>query len=230
MSPAVLFYNIATKTVGEIGVRDCVVFDEIGKSRFSNSEEMVGKLKDYMVDGFFERGPKRAHAKASLVFMGNQEFVSSAPSASDTVSALPIFMRDSALLDRVHCFIPGWELPKIMQSSEHLASGYGIVADYLSEVFHQLSMQESNSHIVSARVRLYSSIRKGVTIREEKAITKVASGILRLVCPDGKFEEPDISAAMKIALEGRQRVNALLNSISPEEFDDEKKLEFSVLN
>jgi len=230
VSPAVLFYNIATKTVGEIGVRDCVVFDEIGKLRFSNSEEIVGKLKDYMVDGFFERGPKRAHARASLVFMGNQEFHSSAPIASDTVSALPIFMRDSALLDRVHCFIPGWDLPKIMQSNEHLASGYGIVADYLSEVFHQLSMQESNSHIVSARITLHSSTRKGVTIREEKAITKVASGILKLVCPDGKFDAPDLSMAVKIAVEGRQRVNALLSSISPDEFDKEKKLEFSIIS
>ena len=229
VSPAVLFYNISTKTVGEIGVRDCVVLDEIGKLRFSSSEEMVGKLKDYMVDGFFERGPKRAHAKASLVFMGNQEFVSSAPRASDTVRALPLFMRDSALLDRIHCFIPGWDLPKIMQSSEHLASGYGIVADYLSEVFHQLSMQGSNSHIISKRIKLYSSTKKGVTIREEKAIMKVASGILKLMCPDGKFEEPELSMAMELAVVGRQRVNTLLCTVSPEEFDDRKTLEFSVL-
>jgi ATP-dependent Lon protease len=234
VSPAVLFYNIATKTVGEIGVRDCVVLDEIGKLRFSNSEEMVGKLKDYMVDGFFERGPKIAHARASLVFMGNQEFISSGrrgnPKSLDTVSALPLFMRDSALLDRVHCFIPGWELPKIMQSSEHLASGYGIVADYLSEVFHQLFVQGSSSNIISSRVKIFSRAQKGVTIREEKAITKVASGILKLLCPDGKFEAYDISTAMRVAVDGRQRVNALLSSISPQEFDHEKQIEFSILS
>ncbi|MGH2638922.1 MAG: BREX system Lon protease-like protein BrxL [Rhabdochlamydiaceae bacterium] len=242
VSPATLFYNIATKAVGEIGVRDCVALDEIGKLAFSNSEEMIGKLKDYMVDGFFERGPKKAHANASLVFMGNMEFGSSfspssssssatrVQSASDTVNALPLFMRDSALLDRVHCFIPGWELPKIMQSSEHLASGYGIVADYLSEVFHQMSMQGTYSDIISERVKIGSSTRDGVTIREEKAIKKVASGMLKLLCPDRKYEEQDISLSMKVAVDARQRVNALLSCISPQEFNQEKRLEFAILD
>jgi ATP-dependent Lon protease len=241
VSPATLFYNIATKTVGEIGVRDCVALDEIGKLTFSNSEEMIGKLKDYMVDGFFERGPKKAHAKASLVFMGNVEFGSAAstssaiedvtprgPSASDIVGALPLFMRDSALLDRMHCLIPGWELPKIMQSSEHLASGYGIVADYLSEVFHQMSMQGSYSDIISQRVKIESSTQEGITIREENSIKKVASGMLKLLCPDRNWEEQDISIAMKAALDGRQRVNALLSSISPQEFRREKQMRFSI--
>jgi len=232
VSPAILFYNIATKTVGEIGVRDCVVLDEIAKLRFSNGEEMIGKLKDYMVDGFFERGPKKAHARASLVFMGNDEFASPAgihsPTASGSIGALPSFMKDSALLDRVHCFIPGWELPKIMQSNQHLASGYGIVADYLSEVFHQMSTQGSRSDVISKLVKIKSSSRKGVTIRDEKAILKVASGILKLLCPDGRFEESDISLAMRSAIDGRQRVNALLSYVSPQEFDQEKRFEFSI--
>ncbi|MDG7001183.1 MAG: BREX system Lon protease-like protein BrxL [Nitrososphaerota archaeon] len=233
VSPATLFYNIATKTVGEIGVRDCVVLDEIGKLTFPNGEEMIGKLKDYMVDGFFERGPKKAHAKASLVFMGNVEFGSSSagelvPSESEVVNALPHFMRDSALLDRIHCFIPGWELPKIMQSSEHLASGYGIVADYLSEVFHQMSMQGSFFDLISDRVRIESSSQDGITIREEKAIKKVASGLLKLLCPDGKREDmEDVTLAMKAAVDGRMRVNAILSAISPLEFKRKKQIRFS---
>jgi ATP-dependent Lon protease len=230
VSPATLFYNIATKTLGEIGVRDCVVLDEISKLTFSNSEEMIGKLKDYMVDGFFERGPKKAHARASLVFMGNVEFHSSIPTTKEIISALPHFMKDSALLDRIHCFIPGWELPKIMQSSEHLASGYGIVADYLSEIFHQTSMRGSYSDLISETVKIESSAptKKGVTIREEKAIKKVASGILKLLCPDRNWQADDISIAMEVAIEGRQGVNSLLSSISPEEFDEEKKIRFLV--
>ena len=233
VSPAALFYNIATKTVGEIGVRDCVVLDEIGKLIFSNSEEMIGKLKDYMVDGFFERGPKKAHAGASMVFMGNIEFSSSGdssvPSTKEIVRTLPHFMRDSALLDRIHCFIPGWELPKIMQSGEHLATGYGIVADYLSEVFHQMSMHGTYAGIFSERVKLESSTEEGITIREEKAIKKVASGILKLLCPDKKCEKEDIVIAVRTALEGRQRVNELLSSISPEEFDKDKEIKFSLV-
>lgn len=214
VSPATLFYNISTKSVGEIGVRDCVVFDEISKLTFSNGEEVIGKLKDYMVDGFFERGPKKAHAKCSLVFMGNMEFGTNVPEPSDVMSSLPTFMHDSAILDRLHVFIPGWELPKIRQSSEHLAKGYGIVADYLSEVFHQLSLQ-SYANIISERVK----IQGDVTIRDEKAIKKAASGILKLLCPDRKCDDSDIAAAMDLAVKARQRITVLLHSISPAEFE-----------
>ncbi|MEM2760336.1 MAG: BREX system Lon protease-like protein BrxL [Nitrososphaerales archaeon] len=214
VSPATLFYNISTKSVGEIGVRDCVVLDEISKLTFSNGEEMVGKLKDYMVDGFFERGPKKAHATCSLVFMGNMEFGSTVPVPADAVSSLPTFMHDSAIIDRIHAFISGWELPKIRQSSEHLASGYGIVADYLSEVFHQLSLQ-SYSNLISERVRIEGDI----TIRDEKAIKKTASGILKLLCPDRQCDDSDIAMSMDVAVKGRERITVLLNSISPAEFE-----------
>lgn len=225
LSPATLFYNIATKTVGEIGSRDCVVLDEIGKLVFANGEEMIGKLKDYMVDGFFERGPKKAHARASLVFMGNMELTQD-PSAMHIVRDLPSFMKDSALLDRIHSFIPGWELPKIMQSSEHLASGYGIVVDYLSEVFHQMSMQGPYSDILDERVKIESS--KRITIRDEKAIKKVASGMLKLLCPDRSCNGEDLSLIMKLAVDSRQRVNSLLSFISPREFDQDKEIRFTI--
>ena len=229
VSPATLFYNIATKTVGEIGVRDCVVLDEIGKLVFANSEEMIGKLKDYMVDGFFERGPKKAQARASLVFMGNVELTNSPSNTAHIVAALPVFMRDSALLDWIHSFIPGWELPKIMQSIDHLASGYGIVVDYLSEIFHQLSMQGTYSDIISERVQIESSGDKGVTIRDEKAIKKVASGMLKLLCPDRNCEDDDLSLAMKVAVDARQRVNSILSFVSPQEFSQERKISFTIL-
>ncbi len=231
VSPATLFYNITTKAVGEIGVRDCVVLDEIGKLTFSNSEEMVGKLKDFMVDGFFERGPKKAHAKASLVFMGNVELFG-VPEPQDVVHSLPLFMQDSALLDRIHCFIPGWELPKIMQSSEHLAKGYGIMADYLSEVFHQLSLK-SYSHLVSPERLVLSATSNdeekpaSVTIRDEKAIRKVAAGLLKLTCPDGNPSYSDIEACVEVAAKGRERAISLLHCISPTEFEL-KKIKYSV--
>jgi ATP-dependent Lon protease len=227
VSPAVLFYNISTKTVGEIGVRDCVALDEIGKLIFSNSEEMLGKLKDYMVDGFFERGPKKGHAKASLVFMGNLEFRKELPGPTDIIAALPSFMKDSALLDRIHSFIPGWELPKIMQSSEHLASGYGIVADYLSEIFHQMSLDSYYSNIVSERLRIEEEAGGGVTIRDEKAIKKVSTGLLKLISPDKRCSDSDISLCVDIAIQGRERINSLLHQISPSEFR-EKHFAYSI--
>lgn len=225
VSPASIFYNISTRTAGEIGVRDCLVFDEINRLTFYNSEEMVGKLKDYMVDGFFERGPKKAHSACSLVFMGNVEFNDSRqPAPADIVAALPAFMRDSAMLDRIHAFIPGWDLPKIMQSSEHLASGYGIVADYLSEVFHQLSLQ-NYSHIIAERVRLEGS---HITIRDEKAIKKTATGLLKVISPDRRCDNSDIAMCMEAALRGREAVNSLLHAVSPNEFEL-KKIGYTVL-
>ena len=223
VSPAVLFYNIATKTVGEIGIRDCVALDEIGKLVFANSEEMVGKLKDYMVDGFFERGPKKAHAKSSIVFMGNIESERSSSRPANIVTALPSFMKDSALLDRVHSLIPGWELPKIMQSSSHLASGYGIVADYLSEIFHQMSL-ESYADIIADKVKFEGD---QATIRDEKAIKKISSGLLKLICPDRNCDESDISLCVDAAIRGRERINSLLHALSPGEFD-EKRFSFTV--
>ncbi len=176
-----------------------------------------------MVDGFFERGPKKAHARASLVFMGNMELASK-PTTAHLVNALPTFMRDSALLDRIHAFIPGWELPKIMQSSEHLASGYGIVVDYLSEIFHHMSMQGSYSDIIRESVQ----IEAGVTIRDEKAIKKVASGMLKLLCPDRNCEYEDLSLAMKVAVDVRQRINSLLSFVSPQEFSQKERIAFSI--
>ncbi|TLX96780.1 MAG: BREX system Lon protease-like protein BrxL [Thaumarchaeota archaeon] len=231
VSPAVLFYNISTKAVGEIGIRDCVVLDEMNKLAFVNAEEMVGKLKDYLVDGFFERGPKKANAKASIVFMGNMEFRGSswttvAPEPHEVINALPAFMRDSAMLDRIHCFVPGWELPKILQSSEHLARGYGIVADYLSELFHQMSLT-SFTDIINERVTLEGSGNASVTIRDEKAIRKLASGMLKLLCPDRNCSDADLSLCMDMAVEGRRGVNDLLHSLSPNEFE-QKRFSYSL--
>lgn len=224
VSPATIFYNISTKTAGEIGIRDCVAFDEINWLTFHSGEEMIGKLKDYMVDGFFERGPKKAHSACSLVFMGNIEFNRPRPEPEEVVAALPGFMRDSAILDRIHAFIPGWDLPKIKQSSEHLANGYGIVADYLSEVFHQLSLQ-SFGHIISERVRLEGS---NITIRDEKAIKKTATGLLKVLAPDGRCDSSDIALCVDAAIRGRAAVNSLLHAVSPTEFEL-KEIGYSVV-
>ncbi|GIU72143.1 MAG: hypothetical protein KatS3mg003_1622 [Candidatus Nitrosocaldaceae archaeon] len=206
ISAPMLFYNISNKNAGEIALRDCLVFDEIGKIRFANNDEVISKLKDYMVDGFFERGPKKAHSTCSLVFIGNIEY--------DPLDSLPNFMKDSALLDRVHGFIHGWDLPKIMQSDEHLAKGYGIVADYLSEIFHQLHLQNF-VHIINENVKF-----EGLTIRDEKAITKLASGLLKIICPNREYTKDDLILCIDEAIRLRRNVNKLLNRLMPDEFKD----------
>ncbi len=204
ISAPMLFYNISSKSAGEIALRDCLVFDEISKIRFVNGEEIIGKLKDYMVDGFFERGPKKAHSTCSLVFIGNVEL--------DPLDSLPKFMQDSALLDRIHGFIHGWNLPKIRQSSEHLAKGYGIIADYLSEILHQLHLQNYD-YIIHENVRF-----DGLTIRDEKAVTKLAAGLLKIIYPDKHYTREDLALCVELAIKLRGNVNTLLNRLAPDEF------------
>jgi len=130
MSPAVLFYNLRTRVPGELAVKDAVVFDEISKVRFPNPDEMMGKLKDYMESGQYERGDKRVASDASLVFVGNVAVEAGDTGyvpVEDLTYVLPEPMRDSAFIDRVHGLVPGWELPKISQAKAHLSKGYGIV-------------------------------------------------------------------------------------------------------
>ena len=206
---ATLFYNINTKVIGEIGIKDAVIFDEIDKLTFSNSEEVISKLKDYMVDGFFERGPKKAHATCSLVFTGNTDSYD----ISDIGSNLPEFMIDSALLDRINGFIPGWKLPKIKSSSEHLASGYGIVADYFAEILHKMRFENYNSFI-SEHIRL-----ENVTIRDEKSIKKVLSGLLKLLCVNREnYDRYELALCLDTAVSVRNNIREILNSITPDEF------------
>jgi len=121
VSAARLFYDARLRVLGDIGTRDAVIFDEVARIRLSNPDEVVAKLKDYMVDGFFERGQLRiAHSNCSLVFAGNVELGYGGVLGS-VVDYLPDFMKDSAFLDRVHGLLPGWELPKILKSDIHLA-------------------------------------------------------------------------------------------------------------
>ncbi len=144
LNPAVFFFHGTFKIIGDIGVRDYVIFDEISKVNFSNPDEMIGKLKDYMESGEFERGMlKRARSGCSLMFMGNIIEVENEIPADDFSSVLPNYMKDSAFIDRIHGFIPGWELPKIFQTDVHLSKGYGFITDYFCEILHNCRLVTS---------------------------------------------------------------------------------------
>ena len=213
ISAARLFYDMRLKVLGDLGTRDVVVFDEIARVRFTNPDEVVAKLKDYMVDGFFERGQlKRAHSDCSLVFMGNIE-LSERGILGSTIDYLPNFMRDTALIDRIHGLLPGWELPKIMRSDVHLASGYGLAVDYLSEVLHRMRTR-SFEPLVSQSIELIGDY----TIRDERAVKKLLSGILKLIFPHGEFDKNDLIDIVNLILRLRQNVVDMLSEMSPSEF------------
>jgi ATP-dependent Lon protease len=220
VSPAVLFYHGTFRTIGDIGVKDLVVFDEISRIDFYNPNEMIGKLKDYMESGEFERGMlKRARSGCSLSFMGNVEVEGAVP-VEDYSSVIPECMKDSAFIDRIHGLIPGWELPKILETEIHLAKGFGFITDYFCEILHELR-KEDFQHYISENVKLTSEPEK-LTIRDEKSIKKIASGMLKILCPHGKFTEEDLMTCMNLAVEYRQRVVDWLHKLAPGEFKKTK--------
>lgn len=223
VTPAQLFYNIARKTVGEIGLKDCIVFDEVAKVKFPHPEEMMGKLKDYMVDGHFERGPKKATSLCSLVFMGNIEVSGYVP-AEDINYALPEFMRnDIAFLDRIHGVIPGWEIPKIKKSEIHLSNNYGFSVDYFSEILHELRKVDFGP-LIRSMVEL-----NNVTIRDEIGIYRLASGLTKILFPDEKFGKEELKMVTEFVIELRQKIADLLHRMAPGEFD-KNRIEYRIKN
>jgi ATP-dependent Lon protease len=219
VTPAQLFYNIARRTIGEIGMKDCIVFDEVSKVTFPRPEEMMGKLKDYMVDGHFERGPKKATSLCSLVFMGNIE-VSGYMPVEDINYVLPECMRnDTAFIDRIHGVIPEWEIPKIKKSEVHLSKNYGFSVDYFSEIMHELRKLDFTP-LIRSMVEL-----NNVTIRDETGVYRMASGLTKILFPNKEFDKEDLTLVMNFSVEIRQKVADLLNKMAPGEFE-KKKIEW----
>jgi len=220
ITPAALFYNLRTRTPGELAVKDAVVFDEISKVKFSNPDEMMGKLKDYMESGHYERGTKKVVSDSSLVFMGNVAVEMASEGyipIEDLTYVLPDAMRDSAFIDRIHGLIPGWELPKISQSKYHLSKEYGIASDYYAEALHAMR-KETLTPLVSKHLELSDNFK----IRDEKSVKRLLSGLIKLLFPDGAFNTQELRTITEIAVEYRQRVRDWLHKIAPGEFPKEK--------
>jgi ATP-dependent Lon protease len=209
VSPAVLFYNAMTKELGELAVRDCVVFDEVSRIEFPDPYEMVGKLKDYMESGMYERGAMRqVRSGCSIVMQGNID-----ADYGSWEEALPQSMREPALIDRIQGLIPGWEMPKIMSADLHLSSGIGIAADAFSEIMHQM-----RSVSASSIIRDNVEITGQPSIRDERAITKIASALYKLLRPDLTFDREVLEISMDLAVELRNRVREKLHEMIPSEF------------
>lgn len=220
ISPAVLFYNLRTRVPGELAVKDVVVFDEISKVRFPNPDEMMGKLKDYMESGQYERGDKRVVSDASLVFMGNvavEMGVEGYVPVEDLTYVLPEPMRDSAFIDRIHGLLPGWELPKISQTKYHLSKGYGIASDYFAEALHGMR-KETLVGLVGKHVELSENFKT----RDEKSFKRLTSALIKLLFPNKSFDRSEFRLVADIALELRQRIRDWLHKVAPGEFPKEK--------
>jgi ATP-dependent Lon protease len=214
ISPAVLVWNLGRDAPGEIPTRDCVVFDEVAKINFLEAAEMMGKLKHFMESGEYERGRRKGSSGCSLAFLGNVEVEHERP-VEEFTYVMPDVMKDPAFIDRLHGFIPGWEIPKVGKAKVYLSRYYGFAVDYFSEIMHQLRKKVEFIAAVNDHVEVIGTDR----IRDEKAVKRLASGLLKLLCPHGEFGREELRQVMDVAVEYRQKISDWLHHMAPGEYD-----------
>lgn len=209
-----LFYSMAAHRVGLVGHWDCVAFDEVAGMRFRDLDA-IQIMKDYMASGSFARGRNMINADASMVFVGN---------INDSVQNLlkvahlfepfpPEFNNDSAFFDRIHYYLPGWEIPKMR--SELLTEKYGLITDCLAELTRELRKKDC-THLLDAYFRLNNKFNK----RDEIAVRKTMSGLIKLIFPDENVTEDEMRRLLEYAIEGRRRVKEQLKLMAGVEFAD----------
>lgn len=209
-----LFYNMGRKTVGLVGLWDCVAFDEVAGIRFKDKDG-VQIMKDYMASGSFARGKEEKAASASMVFVGNiNQSVDVLLKTSSLFDPFPPEMgTDTAFLDRMHCYLPGWEIPKFRP--EHFTNDYGFISDYLAEFIRELRKEQYGDAMDH-----YFRLGKNLNQRDTIAVRRLVDGYLKLVYPDGIFSKEQLEEVLQLALEMRRRVKEQLKKLGGMEFYD----------
>ena len=209
-----LFYNMGRKTVGLVGLWDCVAFDEVAGIRFKDKDG-IQIMKDYMASGSFARGKEEKAASASMVFVGNiNQSVDVLLKTSSLFDPFPPEMgTDTAFLDRMHCYLPGWEIPKFRP--EHFTNDYGFISDYLAEFIRELRKEQYGDAIDR-----YFRLGKNLNQRDTIAVRRMVDGYLKLVYPDGEFTKEQLEEVLQLALEMRRRVKEQLKKLGGMEFYD----------
>lgn len=209
-----LFYNMARKTVGLVGLWDVVAFDEVAGINFKDKDG-IQIMKDYMASGSFARGKEEKAATASMVFVGNiNQSVDVLLKTSSLFDPFPPEMgTDTAFLDRMHCYIPGWEIPKFRP--EHFTDDYGFITDYLAEFIRELRKEQYGDALDK-----YFRLGKNLNQRDTIAVRKMTGGLIKLLYPDGDFSKEQLEEILKISLEMRRRVKEQLKKLGGMEFYD----------
>ena len=209
-----LFYNMNRRTVGLVGLWDCVAFDEVAGINFKDKDG-VQIMKDYMASGSFARGKEEISASASMVFVGNiNQSVDVLLKTSSLFDPFPPEMgTDTAFLDRIHCYNPGWEIPKFRP--EHFTNDYGFITDYMAEFMRELR-KENYGDALDQFFRLGRNLNQRDTI----AVRKMVDGYIKLLYPDGSFTKDDVAECLTMALEMRRRVKEQLKKLGGMEFYD----------
>ncbi len=209
-----LFYNMARKTIGLVGLWDCVAFDEVAGINFKDKDG-IQIMKDYMASGSFARGKEEKAASASMVFVGNvNQSVDVLLKTSSLFDPFPPEMgTDTAFLDRMHCYIPGWEIPKFRP--EHFTDDYGFITDYLAEFVRELRKEQFGDALDK-----YYRLGKNLNQRDTIAVRKIVGGFLKLLYPHGEFSKEQLEEVLRLALEMRRRVKEQLKKLGGMEFYD----------
>ena len=209
-----LFYNMANKTVGLVGMWDCVAFDEVAGITFKDKDG-IQIMKDYMASGSFARGKEEKAASASMVFVGNiNQSVDVLLKTSHLFEPFPVAMAyDTAFLDRMHCYIPGWEIPKYRP--DFFTDEYAFITDYLSEF-----MKEMRKEQFGDACDKFFKFGSNLNQRDVIAVRKMISGFTKLLYPDGVYNKEDMTEILTISLELRRRVKEQLKKIGGMEFYD----------
>lgn len=209
-----LFYNMGRKTVGLVGLWDCIAFDEVAGIKFKNKDG-IQIMKDYMASGSFARGKEEKAASASMVFVGNiNQSVDILIKTSSLFDPFPPEMgTDTAFLDRIHCYLPGWEIPKFRP--EHFTNDYGFISDYLAEFIRELRKEQYGDAIDN-----YFRLGKNLNQRDTIAVRRMVDGYLKLVYPNNDFTKEQLEEVLQLALEMRRRVKEQLKKLGGMEFYD----------
>ena len=209
-----LFYNMSSKKIGLVGMWDTVAFDEVAGITFKDKDG-IQIMKDYMASGSFASGREEKNASASMVFVGNiNQSVESLIKTSHLFEPFPEAMSsDSAFFDRMHYYLPGWEVPKMRP--EFFTNEYGFITDYLAEF-----LREMRKRNFSDSIDKYFKLGNNLNQRDTIAVRKTVSGMIKLLYPNGEFTKEELEEVLRYALVGRRRVKEQLKKIGGMEFYD----------
>ncbi len=209
-----LFYNMSRRQIGLVGYWDVVAFDEVAGIKFKDKDG-IQIMKDFMASGSFARGKEEKNANASMVFVGNinQSIDVLVRTAHLLVDFPPEMNYDSAFFDRIHAYLPGWEIPKMRP--EYFTKEFGFIVDYMAEIFRELRKVSYGDALDK-----YFNLGRDLNQRDVIAVRKSVSGLIKLLFPHGKFDKEDVREILEKALAYRRRVKEQLKKIGGMEFYD----------
>ncbi len=207
-----LFYNMSSRKIGLVGYWDVVAFDEIAGIKFKDKDG-IQIMKDYMASGSFARGKEEKNANASMVFVGNvnQSIDVLVKTSHLLIDFPPEMNNDSAFFDRMHSYVPGWEIPKFKPTS--FTKEFGFIVDYMAEIFRELRKTSYGDSLDK-----YFDLGRDLNQRDTIAVRKTVSALVKLIYPNGKFEKDDIRDILEKALAYRRRVKEQLKKMAGMEF------------